>query len=393
MTDFLTRLAQRALGQAQTAQPLIGSRFEPGREFVGQTQGPIEQEEFTLSPAEDGWGVAAPDAVTSIPEVQPPPTAQPARPESMPSPSAEASERPPTGREASLPRPLEQTAEVETIASAQSAPAASPAQRAAPAARPPSPRPAEASPMRTPEEASGQPGPRLATSKPPAPGAQHMPSQDRPAEARRSPDPLRPPQPTAQEEQGVAASPDGTPPAPGQAREPQSLRRPHPTLRAQVEEGQAVAENRLEQAARVASHPGIEPLNAPAQRPAPPLRDFGDAPRPRHFDELSEGDGDGLPPSRARDIPFRPVRPGRVGQRESGPPRQTRADDALADGAPPAGRAAQRITPPTIRVTIGRVEVTANVPPAQPPPPAPPVRRGPELSLDEYLKKRSEGRR
>jgi hypothetical protein len=371
MTDFLTRLAQRALGQAQTAQPLIGSRFERGREFVGQTHQPIEQEEFTPGPTEDGRAIAAPDVIASIPEAQPPP-AQPARPESMPSPSEEASERPLPGRETSLPRRLEQTAEAETITTARPAPEASPSQRTAPPIKPPSPRPAEASPMRPPEVASSQPGPRLAARKPPAPGAPHAPSQDRPVDARRSPDPLRPPQPPAQREQSVGVSPDSPRPAPGQSGEPQTARRPHPALRAQIAEGQAAAAFRLEQAAPAASRPGTEAPNAPARRPEPPLRDSGDASRPHYFDEFGE--------------------PGRVGQRESETPRQTRTDDALADGAHQSSRGANRVSPLTIRVTIGRVEVTANVPPAQPPP-AQPARRGPELSLDEYLKKRSEGRR
>jgi hypothetical protein len=44
-------------------------------------------------------------------------------------------------------------------------------------------------------------------------------------------------------------------------------------------------------------------------------------------------------------------------------------------------------SPPTIRVTIGRVEVRAVMPPA--PEPAPPPRHAPRLSLDDYLKQRS----
>jgi hypothetical protein len=47
-------------------------------------------------------------------------------------------------------------------------------------------------------------------------------------------------------------------------------------------------------------------------------------------------------------------------------------------------------SPPAVRVTIGRVEVRAVQPPAPPPPSAP---RGPALSLDDYLKQRSEGLR
>jgi hypothetical protein len=47
---------------------------------------------------------------------------------------------------------------------------------------------------------------------------------------------------------------------------------------------------------------------------------------------------------------------------------------------------------PTIRVTIGRIEIRAAMPPA-PPPRARPVRRQPALPLEQYLQRRNEGRR
>lgn len=47
--------------------------------------------------------------------------------------------------------------------------------------------------------------------------------------------------------------------------------------------------------------------------------------------------------------------------------------------------------PPNIRVTIGRVEVRAIMPPEPKAPPAKPSRPGPALSLDDYLKQRNEG--
>lgn len=49
--------------------------------------------------------------------------------------------------------------------------------------------------------------------------------------------------------------------------------------------------------------------------------------------------------------------------------------------------------PPTIRVTIGRVEVRTVMPSASSPPRTAPARRGPAVSLDDYLKKRNEGTR
>jgi hypothetical protein len=46
-----------------------------------------------------------------------------------------------------------------------------------------------------------------------------------------------------------------------------------------------------------------------------------------------------------------------------------------------------------VRVTIGRVEVRAVLPPAPPAPPAAPASVDTRLSLDEYLKTRGEGQR
>ena len=50
-------------------------------------------------------------------------------------------------------------------------------------------------------------------------------------------------------------------------------------------------------------------------------------------------------------------------------------------------------SPPAIRVTIGRVEVRAIVPPTSPKPRTTPARRAPALSLDDYIKQRNEGQR
>lgn len=50
------------------------------------------------------------------------------------------------------------------------------------------------------------------------------------------------------------------------------------------------------------------------------------------------------------------------------------------------------VLPPSVQVTIGRVDVRAVMPPAPPAPPTPPARRTPALSLDDYLKRRNEGK-
>lgn len=62
----------------------------------------------------------------------------------------------------------------------------------------------------------------------------------------------------------------------------------------------------------------------------------------------------------------------------------------IADVPLPQARANQS---PTIRVTIGRVEVRAITPPAPPAARPKPARTGPVLSLDDYLKQRSRGQR
>jgi len=60
----------------------------------------------------------------------------------------------------------------------------------------------------------------------------------------------------------------------------------------------------------------------------------------------------------------------------------------------PPGRSAATPEPaPTIRVTIGRVEVRAITPPAPPVARPKPARTGPTLSLDDYLQQRSRGQR
>ena len=51
------------------------------------------------------------------------------------------------------------------------------------------------------------------------------------------------------------------------------------------------------------------------------------------------------------------------------------------------------ILPPSIRVTIGRVEVKATMSPVSFPRPASALRRASTLTLDDYLKRRSGGKR
>ena len=78
-----------------------------------------------------------------------------------------------------------------------------------------------------------------------------------------------------------------------------------------------------------------------------------------------------------------------------------RVRPARGTGRPPSrsGRPAIPVaalesrSPPTVRVTIGRIEVQAMVPPSPPAPRAGPERRAPVLPLGDYLKERDAGKR
>jgi len=71
------------------------------------------------------------------------------------------------------------------------------------------------------------------------------------------------------------------------------------------------------------------------------------------------------------------------------PARGTRQPDSAAPTMPATTElAAEREQAPTIKITIGRVDVRA-VMPAPPAPRPAPARRDPQLSLDDYLKRRS----
>jgi hypothetical protein len=108
----------------------------------------------------------------------------------------------------------------------------------------------------------------------------------------------------------------------------------------------------------------------------------------RHVGEGSEAEEEAAAPPKAH--LGRPV-PMAVGHRPQLTP-------SPASSAPaPVDRHEEPQTPtpdaPIIRVTIGRIEVRAIMPPAPAPPRQPPSRPAPRLSLEEYLHQRREGRR
>lgn len=138
----------------------------------------------------------------------------------------------------------------------------------------------------------------------------------------------------------------------------------------------------------------------PAPPPATPLAQRT-RPRPAVSEESQPQIEPAAPPAKTEPAPA-PAAPETIGEpvlvrREGRPPmeplfmeplvplpfHQERPDQGPTLRGPDQG--------PTIRVTIGRVEVRAALPPA-PPQRAQPVRRRPALPLDQYLKRRSEGK-
>jgi hypothetical protein len=87
-----------------------------------------------------------------------------------------------------------------------------------------------------------------------------------------------------------------------------------------------------------------------------------------------------------------PATPGTVIAR----PAVTPSDEpvmAVRPATPTVSPPVPQSVPPAIRVTIGRIDVRAVMPPAPPAPRSRPSRPGPTLSLKDYLQQRREGRR
>ncbi len=120
-----------------------------------------------------------------------------------------------------------------------------------------------------------------------------------------------------------------------------------------------------------------------AQKPAQQSR--GPAPDPRSKPALQDAAA-----QPATGSPIRPV----VSVRSPGPdqPHPSRPFAGRGEGNEAGGLDAWRSQPPTVRISIGRIEVRA-VPAAAQPPARPPAAARPKLTLDEYLRQRNEGKR
>lgn len=141
------------------------------------------------------------------------------------------------------------------------------------------------------------------------------------------------------------------------------------------------SDQRAEQAAWTPPQSGVEAGRETGREPrsSPVLAEFStimpDLPSPR----IGHG-GDPIP----RSTPRAPIPVRAVAQPQEGAWRQS---DAFTEG--------DSTTPlaPVIRVSIGRVEVRAIMPPAAPAPRPKAARPGPGLSLEEYLKQGRRGQR
>ena len=369
MTNFLTRLAERALGVASVVQPLIVSRFAPGPALVGEAPPGLEQEEAVESAGEGTQALFEREILKDVsPPASPPPilVSEGAPPSVMPNPPQR--ETPDTGlpsgrriepnvRELGgtslsvTPTPHRAVPDTESppdhhvkpdageedqgpaLPAFQDVPSVTTptvSQRPTPETRSASSRRAESGPM---EQAEARPSQRRIGPQAPetfVPIPRLVRSEDSPAGERSTgsfPTALEPP---VEEDDGPSLPPEPSPETSKEVSESQRASRPSRPERRQV--------------------PEAPPSTTSPQRPLVP----------------------------------RVLRPNIAARREPARPMPEEQEGALPE---------LPSSPPTVRVTIGRVEVRAILPPTSPPPRIPPARRGPALSLDDYLKQRNEGQR
>jgi hypothetical protein len=294
MTDFLTRLAERAMGLGRVVRPVVPSRYAP--DVNGLQPGAPVLEDDTM-----------PEAV--------PPVATAASPEVVGRYSIDA-----LGR---------------SVAADSARPAVAPGEIGA------------ALTARLPADSPSGPPPRSATGPAPRPSPLVGFEEGDDAPARSTPRPARPAAVTAErwEQRRVNQAP--VVPAPPAPRDRPSDDVAPPTSSAPREAG--------------SSAEMVAPLTGRSRFTTPPAGPFLVVPHPRV--DASVGG-----PSR-----------------ELGPPTEpavARPHPTFEVSPAPAGPA------PTVRVTIGRIEVRAVPPPAPPEPRPAPRSAEPALSLDDYLKLR-----
>jgi hypothetical protein len=350
MADFVTRLAERAMGEAPVVQPLIPPAFAPEQPAHPSDSG--WESEASPSPEDPGHTayhptrqtLAAPDAPSLAPDL--PPTPEP--------------------QEVPLPDPPR------LVDSGPAEPVAAPGQDrgADPGPRNPPRRerePAESDPLET-GSSVGQEDRQNSSSRTTGPSNSAPPGPARRETGRGGRDETR-------------ITTEGRP-KPRPEPRPGTIRRvePGPLRRVADEAPRRPAPEDPPPdppAAKNGSHRSVFRQDGTVEEPGLAVG----APSSGKVNPLVSGNEQG----RAATSPVPRIAPRIVDhspdQRREQAPRETRAFAP----EPPA---------PTIRVAIGRIEVRAITPPPAPPPRREsPVRSGPALSLDDYLKQRNGGQR
>jgi hypothetical protein len=362
MSDFVTRLAERAMGTAPVVQPLIASRFapEPASRWMEPAPSPDDQDQMPHH--EIGEPRPASDAPRLIPD-------DPA------SPNEELDTSAPDGSPAELQTPARPESSRFSPTSGQEDRDAAPDK---PGSRQRLRDAGESDPSETGVESRQEDQQNLSSPVPrpvvraPEPGSRPLRSgESAPSERQAAPE--RSPQSTSRI---TVADSRILPPEPrfetAHRVEPAPVRRGvDETLRRLVPKGSPFDPFSVEdgpgQAVPRTTTALAERGRVTAEAPAPPSGADGFL----KADEDTPGAAPAIVPRIVRHQPD---------QRREQVPREPRV---LAP-EPPA---------PTIRVAIGRIEVRAITPPAPPAQQETPARPGPLLSLDDYLKQRNGGQR
>ena len=343
MSDFLSRLVERAMGKMPVVQPRLLSRYEAGPGVPGVRGQALEEPpgpDVTPAPTRPEQPALGERTLESPPAVRvAAPTPDAPRPE-RPSAKAESKQAAPSRPDVRPHQPPELKPPTDAR---RASPTDAPrlpgveARSRLPASKPPTGRvpPRDETGARPTRRVRGDTGPLAEPSVRPAMSAVRSPTQRGPGEG---PPPRRPsetsPAQAVRDSDDDADSP--TQRGPGEGPPP---RRPSETSPAQaVRDSDDDADRSL--------HPAVTAVLEDRAEQPPPI------------------DGDFRHPA----------------NRLASPGVETRTHAT----SPAAGE-------PTIKVTIGRIEVRAVTPPAQPAKPKKPT--APRLSLDDYLRRRDEERR
>lgn len=377
MTGFLERLIGRAQGRLRVVQPLLPSRYAPGAALPADGGQPLVD---PFSGAGEDWPG---ETASELERMDRPPTRATLTPQPATAPAGEVrngrGNAPATGRgqrEDGGQAPEARGAGIPLDTDAPDAERPQPVPRS----RAGSPAPQHNDAARQQSERVRADAGRASTEATAGPVAAPAPAA-RPSAAMRAT-----PETAFQRERPTATAPSddqgATAPAPAAPRPDgrrASMPPPSPVEQATSALARLTAPHAIhEEVARVA-----------APSPAPPAIPGA----PATPDSLFDGQPGPAPERLRATAPAGPERAGRSAM----PPYLPALVPASGRGGIPAGgrRAAPAMPPgepaPQVRVTIGRIDVRA-VQPVSPPQPQPAQQAEPLLSLDAYLKQRSDGR-